>query len=405
MNLRSADVRMSVPLWSLLLGGVSVHVAGKEPTLLYFDIVLLLWLVYEAVWNGFYPLYYDRLVGLGAIYVLLGLLSCVVNCEDINRGLVTVKVLAFGFLAYLIARTAPPRLFTLCLWGAIVGVLLLQNYELVSHQPFHGPTALKDDIGIAMGRSNYIASILVLLIPLGVAAVRIYRGLKRWLSLGCAVLMVAGLICTMSRGAFMAILLACAVSLPFLVKGGVRFKHIALGLALLGAILLLLPRELLLTNAVLVASRLSNPDLAREELMRATWQCFLENPVLGVGPGQLSAAIAHHLMVPFYGSLYANAHNLVLDALAENGLPGGIVMLSMVGIVLRRAWLAVRHQPSVLNNALWIAILAAVIHNMVEASFEGQQFQIIFWIVAALAGGGPVLQSAVGRLQTAPAAA
>ena len=37
-----------------------------------------------------------------------------------------------------------------------------------------------------------------------------------------------------------------------------------------------------------------------------------------------------------------------------------------------------------MNVALWIALLAAVVHNMMEASFEEQQFQIVFWTVAAM---------------------
>jgi O-antigen ligase len=167
----------------------------------------------------------------------------------------------------------------------------------------------------------------------------------------------------------------------------VRIRHFAVAIALLASVIVMLPSELLMTNLTLFAYRMVNPDLAREELMRATWHCFLENPFLGVGPGQLSGAIAHRLMVPFYGTMYANAHNLVLDALAENGLPAGLALLAMIGIVLRRAWFAVTREASPLNIALWSAIVAALTHNMVEASFEGQQFQVVFWIVAALVGG------------------
>jgi len=43
-------------------------------------------------------------------------------------------------------------------------------------------------------------------------------------------------------------------------------------------------------------------------------------------------------------------------------------------------------QPNPLNAAVWLGLLAAVLHNMVEASFEGQQFQYVFWAVAAMAG-------------------
>ena len=56
----------------------------------------------------------------------------------------------------------------------------------------------------------------------------------------------------------------------------------------------------------------------------------------------------------------------------------------MVGIILYRAFMIAALQPSALSVGLWVAFLAAVIHNMVEASFEGQQFQVIFWAVAGM---------------------
>ncbi len=392
MTVGQPTIRMSLPLWSLLLGGVSVHLAGREPSILYFDAVLLLWLVYQVVWNGFFPRCSDWIVTLGAFYLYMGLVSAVVNYEDINRTLAALKVLGVGLLVYAIAKRAQPRLFTLCLWGAVVGLLLLQNYEQVRYGTYEGVAGMKDEIGIAMGRSNYIASILLLLIPLSVASAQLYRGVRRWLSVVCAMLMVAGLVCTMSRGAFLAILFATIVSLPFLIKGGIRATHVGLAFALVIAVIALLPSDLLETNLALFAYRAANPDLAREELMRATWQCFKENPFLGVGPGQLSTAIGRHLVIQFYGTLNANAHNLVLDALAESGMAAGLALLTMVGIVVRRAWKAVRLQPTPLNVAVWIAILAAVSHNMVEGSFEGQQFQVVFWIVAALAGTGSALE-------------
>jgi O-antigen ligase len=267
----------------------------------------------------------------------------------------------------------------------------------VRYGAYEGVAGLKDEIGIAMGRSNYIASILVLLIPLSVAAGCLYRGAKRWLSIGSAMFMVAGLLCTMSRGAILAILLATILSLPLLVKGGVRMKHVALGLVLVLAVVALLPTDLLFTNVALFAYRLENPDWHREELIRATWHCFQDNPFLGVGPGQLTNAIARRLTAPAYGA--ENAHNLVLDSLAENGFLAGVALLAMVGVVLRRAWVAARNQSTALNVALWIGISAAVMHNMVEASFEGQQFQVVFWTVVALVG----TRSGLERPAVAPA--
>jgi len=145
-----------------------------------------------------------------------------------------------------------------------------------------------------------------------------------------------------------------------------------------------MPADLLQADAVLIADRFETPDQSRPELMQGAWDSFKEHPVLGVGPGQLGKAIALHMTVPDYNSQYMNAHNLLLDALAENGLAAGLALLAMVGIVLYRAFLIAILRPTPLNVALWVALLAAVIHNLMEASFEEQQFQIVFWTVAAM---------------------
>jgi len=155
-------------------------------------------------------------------------------------------------------------------------------------------------------------------------------------------------------------------------------------LGLIAVVAFLLPAELLRANAAFIAYRLENADETRPQLMKGAWESFTENPVLGVGPGQVGNAIASHMMVPTYDPQHMNAHNLVLDALAENGLPAGFALLTMVGIILYRAFMIAALQPSALSVGLWVAFLAAVIHNMVEASFEGQQFQVIFWAVAGM---------------------
>lgn len=382
----NASGNMWLLLWSLLLGGVNVRLGDRTPVVLYFDVVLVLWLVYYVLGKGFWPSFSGWIMRLGIFCILSGMFSAIVNYEDAYKSLAVIKIFACGLLVYAIARKAPPSILTLSLWGAAVGVLLLINYQRVRYGVYESEEEIKGAIEIPLGRSNYIASILLLLIPLAVAAVSLYKGRTRLLFAGCAMLMFAGLIATMSRGAMMAIFLATVLSLPLLFRAGMRAKHALLVLSLGGLLLFLLPFDLLVTDAALVFDRLVNPDWSRQELMKASWESFKDNPVLGVGPGQLGHAIAHHMQVPDYDQQYVNAHNLVLNALAENGLIAGLGLLAMFGIVLRKAWSAASAHSTALNVALWVALLAAVIHNMVEAPFEGQQFQVVFWIVAAMAG-------------------
>ena len=376
--------RLWLPFFSLLLGGVTVNVAGKQPDILYFDIACI-WIIYQVYWRGFVPSFSGWTLRIGVFCLFASLVSTLVNSSDINRGLVATKVLAVGLLVYSVARRAQLGLLLPTLFGACASIFLLQNYQSLRYGSYEGVAGMKDEIEIALGRSNYVASILILLIPLAVAGACIQKGQKRWLFIVCAMLIGAGLLATMSRGAMVALAGATLLSSPFLLKAGVRMKHSVIAIGLLVISVALVPVDLIETNLALFAYRIERPDFAREEIMRASWEIFLENPLAGVGPGQLGEAINHQMVVPPYRFRYYNAHNLVLDALAEMGLPG-LALLAMVGTVMWKAWAAVAGHPTAFNVAVWIALLAALMHNMVEASFEGQQFQVVFWAVAAMAG-------------------
>ena len=381
------SVSMWIPLFSLLLGGIPIHIGGKQPDILYFDLVFAIWLVYQVLWNGFFPSFSNWIVRIGVLCVLCDLFSTLVNNKDMLRGIAATKVFAVGILVYAVAKNAPLGLLTVSLFGACSSIFLLRDYQDIRFGDYSSLSGLKDDVEIAMGRSNTVASVLILLIPLAVAGACLQKGKKRWIFLACAMLMCAGILVTMSRGGMLALAGASFLSLPFLRRAGLKLKHGVAALVMLGVILVLVPIGLLETNVALFAYRLENPDYAREEILRAAWGAFLKNPVLGVGPGQLGDAINHEMIVPTSaGDRYYNAHNLVIDSLAEMGLPAGLALLMLVAGVMRAAWIAARTHTDPLSVAIWVALLAALIHNMVEASFEGQQFQVVFWAVAAMAG-------------------
>jgi len=376
---------MWVLFWSLFLGGLNIHLAGREPVLLYFDAVLVFWLIYQILWGGFMPKFSGWIMRLGVFCLLCQILSTLVNYQGIYKSLASIKILACGLLIYAIARKATPSLLTLSLWGALVGALLLINFQNIRFGEYESEASLKDVVGIVLGRSNYVASILLLLIPLALAAVSLHKGKLRLIFAACAMLMFAGLIATMSRGALLAILIATTLSLPLLYKAGLRLKHTVVVLGLGVAVFFVLPSDLVSVDAALIAARMDSPDLGREEVMAASWHSFKDHALLGVGPGQLGNAMMSHMTVAESDQPYMNAHNLVLNALGENGLPAGLALLTMVGIVLYRAFMTAVSTQTALSVAIWLALLSAVIHNMVEASFEGQHFQVVFWTVAAMA--------------------
>lgn len=378
---------MSVLIWFLLLGGVEVSVAGKTPTLLYFDFALVIWLTVKVICTDFWPDFSGWILRLAVPYLLIGVISAMANLPGAYRSFAALKVVVVALLAYSIARKKTPSAFSLSAWGAVVGGLLLYDYAtlfITSYNDIAQLNSLKNMIGIVLGRSNYVASILLLLIPIGLAGMLIYGG---WTRVACAIFsaaMLGGLMATMSRGAIAALIVSFLFSIPLLRRIGLNWKHAAALVTILVVVLLLLPATLIQEDIDLISYRWNNPDLGRKELLLASWDAFEQNPVLGVGPGQVGYAIAQRVSVPTEEEQYLHAHNIVLDALAENGAIGGLIFLAMVAGVLFSAWKAASQSSSPLTVALFIAVCAAVLHEMVESSFPGEQFAVVFWVVAAV---------------------
>jgi O-antigen ligase len=194
--------------------------------------------------------------------------------------------------------------------------------------------------------------------------------------------MILGLASTLSRGALAAQLVGAGICLPVMFRAGLNFKHILAGMAALALVYGLLPSDILAANTQLYELKIATSDQRRIDLMREAWTDFEENPILGVGPGQLATWVKLHGVEDVYSGM--NAHNLVLNALGEMGLLGGLPLLLIVGLLLVRVWRNAWNLKTPLAAALCVSFTAVLLHNMVEASFEGEEFQIVFWTVAAL---------------------
>jgi O-antigen ligase len=197
-----------------------------------------------------------------------------------------------------------------------------------------------DRISGSLGNANYVATYLALAATPLVLLVR-RDLLKRWYGcIACAAAVVAcGL--TLSRTGTMAILVG--VGLALVVRSdtklaSARIIAAAAAAALLGGVLLasyLLEYRRSVINSddpqreQLVEDIQAVEDLSRLEAFRYSVQLTAEHPLAGIGFGSFQARNYDA------NGLYVTTHNTVMEVLVGTGLPGGILILSLIFSLVR----------------------------------------------------------------------
>jgi O-antigen ligase len=112
----------------------------------------------------------------------------------------------------------------------------------------------------------------------------------------------------------------------------------------------------------------------RHDFWRVAIDAFGENPILGHGAGTylFSWDQLRSIALPVH-----DAHSLYLEAFAELGAVGGILVLAMVGTLLWTAFAAWRDAPSPQREG-YAALLAAMLAFAIGAAFDW------FWEIAGL---------------------
>lgn len=317
----------------------------------------------------------------------------------VSGGYPELRSLATGLLYFaataLLIRTRQELVWALA--GIAAGIAIVGLYAAyerytgaVPDQSFF--TADGSLIGRAaagFGHPNALGGFLVILIPFAIAGALLSRRGRIAFMLATA-LGVYGVYASFSRGAMIGLALV-----PFVFLRGRRLVVLAPALAALGAVLtpgLIRERFATLTE--------SGSEVAtRLDFWNTALQIWQSHPVLGVGLGQFSTAYAQ-ARVPGRGFLPGtisqpppHAHNIVLQALATEGLLGLLALLGVLGLALLLA-VQLRRRPSrteaVLGSAGLASLLAFLTHNMFDVTLlegTGIYFWALLGILAGVAAG------------------
>jgi len=238
-------------------------------------------------------------------------------------------------------------------------------------------------LGVGVYEANYLATILVLLVPVAFAFASLQRvSSRRWLWIGAGVTLVVMIVLTGSRGGFLG-----------LIAAGVLFVYRRRGLGAAAAVMLLLvigvlalPTELstramatLSGDTTQLPAELEASNRAHVGLFWAALRMISDSPILGVGPLNFK-----DLSTLYTGLEQANmAHNMFLEIAAEMGLPVLAVFVVLLGSAFSALGRTTRLRggPAAAELATWAEGLRSGLTGYVVAGcFISAEYEKILWI-------------------------
>jgi len=239
-------------------------------------------------------------------------------------------------------------------------------------------------IGGTIGSPNEAGAYLSALLALAVSLLFAEIGRKyKWLAAAVLAFGGAALILTFSRGAWVSLFLAItlfAISLGR--RKGISIKALIPVVAI--SLLLYAPFH------ESIKARLFSDDNGAAEsrvpLMKLAFRMIADNPILGVGSNNFSAAMGDYVTSEFRRGFLYTVHNKYLLVWAEIGPLGLLAYLAFFTGALRKGWACWKgNDPllSVIALGLTFAIVGNMLHQTVEILQDRAMTQLL-WVFAGL---------------------
>ena len=393
---------LRLPLWPFF-AFLPLLLLGSPPAIIrVFDVVplgLATLAFVQALLDPRREVWDIRAPGLLALAFLLVPMLALPEVVGLAKWLGVMKILTMACLLFFALRRVVPwersvvLLAAFPMMGSLVAFQLLSRVSLIGGLLTARPQFRAFYTSVGWGSSNYLGAIFVLCIGGSVVLWLVHRSALIRALVGAAILLqLQALFAVQSRGASLALLIFVA----FLVLGGGRM--FGLVIATLSAVTLFV--GLGTSAGQMLLQRFIDPRegaswLARMELWRFSWERFLRHPWTGIGLNQGQ----------YVGDAAGDgaAHNLLLQALMEQGIAGGIVVVVFIVAVYRLAGRAQPWGSSVMTTtrvrrALTGLTTAVFVNSMVEPTLNGFEMLMLFaWFLGWLA-----LQDPAGRASGAP---
>jgi O-antigen ligase len=390
--------------------------------------LLGIWAV-DAVWSGWRPRrlvngYQWVLVGLVAWFGVTTLASVEPRVSFLGRqgsyeGFLLIASLAVLATALAESYTSEslPALFRVVVASTVpllvYGGIQVYGYDVHKgsnpdfvawSQPFHNAFA-------TLGNPNHLGGYLVTVLPLGVVTAVLTR--HRWVRVaiwGWIALTLIIILQTAARGAWLGGLAGGAVLVAGLLprlRASARTVGIAAGGALLVAIALIAggSRFLGAKASALLQFGSGSSVSQRYGYWSAALHLGVHHPLLGTGPDTYAVTYARYQDASLAKTLGSNffvngAHNIFLSFLANEGIPGLLLILALLVFAVAwgaRAWQSFRSStsdPEATDDSTSVpgewrryttaALVAALVAYFIQASFDVEQVGTLFILFVML---------------------
>jgi putative inorganic carbon (HCO3(-)) transporter len=260
--------------------------------------------------------------------------------EDMYSKVIMVYVLALNV-------TSSPRRVERFTWVLVLSVsyialLSVVNYVRGVDVIMHG-ARVRGAVGGVMRNPNDLALNMVSFLPLAAFVVMRPGSIgRRAVAAGCVLLMVATIVATDSRGGFLGFAAMMLVLGAFAVRR--RPGFVIAGVLAALCMLPIVPQHYWERLASITNEKLdqTGSEQARRELMKESFNAFLENPLTGVGAGQFVNWAPDHREQAAH-----EAHDVFLQVAADLGIVGLAVFVFLIG----RAFMVVYQTRRLITRA------------------------------------------------------
>jgi len=239
---------------------------------------------------------------------------------------------------------------------------------------------------------NHFAGFAELLIPVSLVPLVLGKVRKERLFLVSlfALAPIVALFLSASRGGLVSFLVELLVLFALLFIRKVQSKHmLAGGILILAAILAV--SWIGFQQALQRFSNASASEVTsgkRASMRLDTWHIFLDHPYLGSGLGTLEMVFPPY-ETHYDAKIVNHTHNDYLEALAETGVPGGLICLWFIAILFLESIRGLRDLGRSFGGALHLTGLVGccgiLVHSLVDFNLHIPSNALLFFLSAHLA--------------------